>query len=349
MELGSQECPILSAHVMKVSFSIQDIDELFAELGQTAGSVIFPEKYEQLIKWPSRICEGWIKRCSLRPGLELCMQTATFQEPFILETKYMSEMPYSFGFCVSGNVRGMLKGLKGGLHFGPGQNIIGFASHTKGTLQYSAEQPIIFVSVTIEPEIFNSLVDGQTEQMPTQFQRMIDGKDQSPCVQTRQMLSAMKKVVQQVLTCPYQGVTKRLYLESKTLELIAYSLHQASESQEQPLQQPPLKPAEAERIRWAEKILLDNLSNPPSLAALAKQVELNEYKLKVGFRQVLGTTAFACLREHRMQQAKQLLMTRPLSVVEVARTVGYASETSFSAAFKERFGMSPSTYRGSIL
>ena len=333
----------------KVSFSSQDVNELFAEIGRNLESVVVPEKYERFIRWPSRICDGWIRRYKLRPGLELSVQNVTFHEPYIIESEYRGPMPFALGFGVSGHIRGMLKGIKGGIQFDPWQNSIGVSSYSRGISQYSVGQPHLYVSIAIEPEIFHRLLDGQTEQMPTQFQRIIDGKDQSPYLQTRQMLSATKKVVQQVLNCPYQGVTKRLYLESKTIELIAYSLHQVSESQKQPLQRPPLKPAEAERIRWAEKILLDNLSNPPSLAALAKQVELNEYKLKVGFRQLLGTTAFGCLREHRMQQARQLLMTRPLSVVEVARTVGYASETSFSAAFKERFGMSPSIYRGSSL
>ena len=46
-----------------------------------------------------------------------------------------------------------------------------------------------------------------------------------------------------------------------------------------------------------------------------------------------------------MEEAKKLLETKKINIKQVARSVGYASETSFSSAFRKKFGVSPSVYR----
>lgn len=86
------------------------------------------------------------------------------------------------------------------------------------------------------------------------------------------------------------------------------------------------------------------MDDPPSLLALARQVGLNDFKLKRGFRQVFGTTAFGYLHDQRMERARQLLEERRFNVTEVACTVGYANPSHFAAAFKRKFGVNPGAY-----
>jgi AraC-like DNA-binding protein len=47
----------------------------------------------------------------------------------------------------------------------------------------------------------------------------------------------------------------------------------------------------------------------------------------------------------RMQKAARLLAQAELSVREVARRVGYVSESAFSRNFREQFGASPGRFR----
>jgi AraC-like DNA-binding protein len=67
-----------------------------------------------------------------------------------------------------------------------------------------------------------------------------------------------------------------------------------------------LKPDYIDRIYRAREILLQNLHQPLSLTDLAQQVQLNDYSLKCGFRQVFGKTVFGYLHDYRMKQASQL-------------------------------------------
>lgn len=91
-------------------------------------------------------------------------------------------------------------------------------------------------------------------------------------------------------------------------------------------------------------ILGDRVQHPPSLVELAHQVGLNDRKLKQGFRAVFGTTVFGYLHEYRMTMAMESLVQGNTNVDLVIRSVGYASRSSFSRAFKQRFGASPRNY-----
>lgn len=154
----------------------------------------------------------------------------------------------------------------------------------------------------------------------------------------------MQIALEQILNCPYQGLTKQIYLEGKCWELIALRLEQLVASYSQLSKSRVLQPDDIDRIHLAKEVLIRHLNNPPSLLGLARQVGLNDYKLKLGFRQVFGTTVFGYLHAYRMEQARLLLAERQMKAKEVAKLVGYASPSRFTAAFKRKFGVSPSVY-----
>lgn len=223
---------------------------------------------------------------------------------------------------------------------------LGFALDHKGSIEYAVGERINFVHLVMEPWNFRSFLDSEYNKIPIHLQRIIEGADVSLYIDNYIITSAMRMAAQQIINCPYQGLTKRLFLESKAIELIAYYINEITQKLEiSENYYKKLKEDDIARVHYAKEILLNNFQNPPSLFNLAKQVGLNDYKLKIGFRQCFNTTAFGCLYEYRMEQARELLKVNTLNVTEVAHAVGYASETSFSAAFRKKFGVPPSVYR----
>ena len=137
---------------------------------------------------------------------------------------------------------------------------------------------------------------------------------------------------------------QQLYLESKVLELFTLQFTQWSEV---PLtiKSHRLPPDELDHLHAARELLIRDVQTPPTLAELAQQVGLSEYRLKQGFRQVFGTTVFGCLHHYRMQQAQHLLRHSNLTVAGVATRVGYLSPEAFSTAFRHKFTVSPKAYQ----
>jgi AraC family transcriptional regulator, transcriptional activator of the genes for pyochelin and ferripyochelin receptors len=176
--------------------------------------------------------------------------------------------------------------------------------------------------------------------LPKELQTLVEDQQICPCYRLDATTLEMQQVLQQILNCPYQDWTRRFYLESKALELLMlWLVHTTSSDKLSESYQ--LSSVDINCIHTAKDILICDLSHPPSLLELARQVGLNDRKLKQGFRQVFGTTVFGYLHDYRMQRAQQLLVAGQMNVNQVARWVGYASQSSFNAAFKKQFGINP--------
>ena len=95
----------------------------------------------------------------------------------------------------------------------------------------------------------------------------------------------------------------------------------------------------------AKRILSDRYSTPPTTPQLAKMVALNEYKLKIGFRDMYGKSIYEYVRVLRMKNAMHLLEDADLSISDIAGRVGYVNTSHFAAAFRKEYGLNPSDFR----
>ena len=80
-------------------------------------------------------------------------------------------------------------------------------------------------------------------------------------------------------------------------------------------------------------------------STLARRVGMSESKLKRAFKERFGTTVFEYGLECRMRHALELLRADSVSICQVAESVGYQHQTSFTAAFRDHFGFLPSEAR----
>lgn len=98
------------------------------------------------------------------------------------------------------------------------------------------------------------------------------------------------------------------------------------------------------KIKLAKEFLMKNMAQPPSLKELAREVGLNEYRLKVGFKEVYGNTVYGYLLDHKLEHSRSLLDSGKYKVNEVAYALGYTNPSHFITAFKKKFGLTPKKY-----
>jgi CheY-like chemotaxis protein len=91
--------------------------------------------------------------------------------------------------------------------------------------------------------------------------------------------------------------------------------------------------------------LRENLAATPNLDELARIAATNRTTLNQDFQRLYCMSVFDWLREQRLLRAALLLRTTDRSVLDIANSVGYASHAGFTAAFRQRFGVSPKECR----
>ncbi|MDN4999276.1 helix-turn-helix transcriptional regulator [Bradyrhizobium sp. GCM10027634] len=82
-----------------------------------------------------------------------------------------------------------------------------------------------------------------------------------------------------------------------------------------------------------------------SLDALASDAGLSRFHFCRAFKASTGLSPHAWLRQHRLDQAMNLLRDTDTSIAMVAVELGYASQTAFAAAFRRLSGETPSDWR----
>jgi len=97
------------------------------------------------------------------------------------------------------------------------------------------------------------------------------------------------------------------------------------------------------RLRLIDERLADDLA-APSLEELAKLCSLSVRQLTRGFRVSRACSIGDYMEQRRMEAAKRLLMEGE-SVKTIAFSMGFASPSSFTFAFRRAVGASPSTFR----
>ncbi len=110
-----------------------------------------------------------------------------------------------------------------------------------------------------------------------------------------------------------------------------------------------IKQKKTEKKQHAENIaswINRHYSEKITLERVAKELNLNKYYVSHVFKEVTGYTVMQYVMECRLIQVKYLLEMRPdLSLEEIFTSTGFESGAHFSRFFKEKMGMTPTSYR----
>ena len=151
----------------------------------------------------------------------------------------------------------------------------------------------------------------------------------------------MYKVINDIKNCNKSVGLKRLFIESKVMELFMLQVEQYENIQSQNHKPTTLRLNDKEKILEAKKLLEVTYASPPTLKKLSQLIGLNEFKLKTGFKEILNTTVHGYITELKMNKAKALI-NNGVSISEVCYEVGFKNPSHFTVAFKNHFNYLPS-------
>ncbi|GAB3341202.1 AraC family transcriptional regulator [Larkinella ripae] len=196
------------------------------------------------------------------------------------------------------------------------------------------------LSINLSPDLFFSYFSATTSLL-TGFKRSLE--KQVPSRLSKRNLPITPRInslLYEIIHCPLNGYSKRLYIEAKIIELLALQLDQYEQGYNEPAHA-NLKKEEVEKMHQIQQLISEHPEQAFSLKEMARQVGTNEYNLKKHFKQVFGTTVFGYIQTFRMEKAKEMLADSTMKIAEISRQVGYKHATHFTTAFKKHFGFLP--------
>ena len=163
------------------------------------------------------------------------------------------------------------------------------------------------------------------------------------CINNQLATPEMMSGIRQILQNNYSAAVRKTFLESKVIELLILAVDKAEQNKlEKTIS---LTAYDKERIEEARMLLLNTPEEYESVIALARKVNINDFKLKKGFRQLYGCSVFDYLQQVRMEKAKILLEETVIPIADIAYMSGYNDPPNFTAAFKRHYGLTPMDIR----
>jgi len=135
----------------------------------------------------------------------------------------------------------------------------------------------------------------------------------------------------------YRDPIMQLKAQTRMMELVTFILEDYFPANH-------VKQMSPQALNWITSYFSFNLSEPLSVADMARRANLSTSRFNDVFKMQYGMTPHQYLLKTRIDHACELLLTSKLTQEQIASYCGFSDIHHFSKAFKKKLGMSPGEY-----
>ncbi|MDN5205536.1 AraC family transcriptional regulator [Fulvivirgaceae bacterium BMA10] len=246
-------------------------------------------------------------------------------------------------FSLKGNYSFFYEQLERSFALGAGHHNIMYSEGFDITVE-SEDLQLEMFGIQFTKEAFLNLTQNVNDSLSRFSERIINGQSAILSPSWPLMNPNLSRIINEVLNCRFTGQMKRLFLLSKSIEMLVLQA-EAHDQMEGKALSFVKKSADKDKLMAARDFVTKRLNDPPNLSEVAKTVGLNEYKLKRGFKELFHTTVYGYITDHRLDLAYQILLDTDKTASEVAFELGYSSPQHFNNAFKKKYGVPPGSLK----
>ena len=273
-------------------------------------------------------------------GIKINHTKTQFSDQFDFHKENRGEV-VSLSFNLKGNYEILQNGQTYRVH--PGQHNIVHSHGYSNTFKNMDLEGESF-SIEIMPAAFSKIAKDGNDTLKAFLDRIQANEPAVLCPTSLVIHPGLQQAIQSIIHCPYSGSLKKLFLLSKSIEILVLQA-EAYDRYLKQKQSYKKMPGEIDRLVHAREFMEKHMSAPPTLSELSREIGLNEYKLKRGFKALYGCTVFNYLSGFRLEKAQYELQHSEKTIAEISTELGYSSSQHFSNAYKKKFGVSPSQCR----
>lgn len=280
-------------------------------------------------------------------GTSMAYCKAEVYENIRVSSDYMEPLVMML-FMERGDITTNLGGVSDNFRFTTQEHNLMFSPMQTESIAVKKQRDILLFGLNFTPARFLELAENNGRVLDGLANKVAGNKSVTLADKYNPRITPrMKMVMEEVRQCKFQGGLKKLFLQSKAMELLALQCEQMEATQ---LSGTPLRnkitSQDVEKLYYARDLVLQHVQEPLSLEELSRKAGLNEFKLKSGFKAIFDNTVFGYLNDHRLELARELIQGGDLPMSLIAEQAGYSSPQHFSTAFRKKFGVSPGKVRG---
>lgn len=285
----------------------------------------------------SQIGEGSIRRFVPRFDMEVVISEYTFHQDrnlSIFSDAAMVELTFCFQGAREVNLPDSSYELV------PGSCALQFMKQADVNFAFSGSQPFMLLGIGIPVSTFHHFMEEASGARSVDFFDIL-GKRSFRMFQDT-IDPAASIILKRIFQSAKSQSTRNFEMECSVLEVLSVAFRSfLFDGNEESTK---LTKSDVEKIRQAKDIMLERMADPPTLIELSRMIGLNDYKLKIGFKEMYGSTVFGYLRDKRLEKALLLLQEGSFNVNEASCAVGYSNPSYFAEAFREKYGVNPGEF-----
>lgn len=293
-------------------------------------------------KLNEKVGEGYMEQIRFKNGLEFCIGDFVCNRNITLNY-HMKNAPFEVHYMLGGSVYHSEESL-GQMNLSAGCMSVFFREVMKGKMTYVANRRIVFITIMLSDNLLLELLKDSNDHWDLAYFRKLNHIKE--LAKPHYPTADLKMVFRQILTCPFSNLAKLIALQGKAMEAMAYVFDESFYDQKNiQKRKVSLDRHAVICIGKAKEILEQRLGSSVTIKDLSKEVGINEYKLKVGFKEFYGDTIHGYQKRCRVIKAYELLKYEDYSVTQAAAQVGYTNISYFAKCFKEYYGENPKHFR----
>ena len=136
---------------------------------------------------------------------------------------------------------------------------------------------------------------------------------------------------------------RRLMKLSVAYEILAdiYMVLRASA----PLTYMGINPLHMKQVLNMQSYILKFLNDDLTVDKLSQEFSMSESSIHKAFKKVLNTSPYHFIKNERLKKSRDLLISSPDSISQIAFQMNFSSPSHFVSTFKKTYGLTPATYR----
>lgn len=331
------------------------IDDLYVEdivkgMSENMGATVLEKNNVTSFEIPKNKGKGFISATQFASGLGIIVSDYQLKETTIVKMEKDKINPLRFVFNLGDSIHHKfddsddyeeIKKFSGA--------IIGSSLQQVHSFKLTENKDIKLFSIELNRNLFNHKIRTFKFELSDDLKTLLnDVKAENPFFCPILFGSEDFEMIRKIIDNTREGFIGSLYKEGITYSILSNSLEnylgdKCDDSEG------TLTDEEIDIILKVSNSIEENLGNLPTIDEIANHNFISESKLQKLFKNFYNCSVNDFTRKKRMQQARALLENTEKSISEIADELGIRSNSYFSKIFKERYGVTPSDYRGSRL